>query len=68
MTTKTVSDSDLVSFDSTDYPWCIVTTAGHVFYQESDLAAYQTAMATLGLAVDSRGNLTTTDSTTTTSS
>lgn len=57
MTTKTVSDADLASFDSTDYPWCIVTTSGHVFYQESDLAAYQTAMAALGLSVDSNGNI-----------
>lgn len=57
MTIKTISDVELASFDSTDYPWCIVTTEGHVFYQESDLAAYQTAMAPLGLTVDSNGNI-----------
>lgn len=68
MTVKTVSDSDLLSFDSTDYPWCIVTTDGHVFYQESDIASYQTAMAALGLTVDASGNLTISDSSETSSS
>lgn len=66
MTIKTVSDADLASFDSTDYPWCIVTTDGHVFYQESDIEAYQTAMAALGLTVDSSGNIQITNDTTTT--
>jgi hypothetical protein len=59
MTTKTISDTELSLFDSTDYPWCVVTTEGHVFYQESDLAEYQTAMKALGLTVDSSGNITT---------
>jgi len=59
MTTKTISDVELSTFDSTDYPWCIVTADGHVFYQESDLAAYQTAMKALGLTVDDNGNITT---------
>jgi hypothetical protein len=59
MTIKTISDVELSAFDSTDYPWCIVTVDGHVFYQESDLAAYQTAMKALGLTVDSSGNITT---------
>ena len=57
MTVKTISDADLASFDSTDYPWCIVTADGHVFYQESDLAAYQAAMAALSLTVDNNGNI-----------
>jgi hypothetical protein len=57
MTTKTILDADLASFDSTDYPWCIVTADGHVFYQKDDVAAYQTAMAALGLTVDDSGNI-----------
>jgi hypothetical protein len=59
MAIKTISDAALASFDSTDYPWCIVTAEGHVFYQESDLTEYQTAMKALGLTVDSSGNITT---------
>lgn len=57
MTIKTISDADLASFDSTDYPWCIVTTDGHVFYQKTDIAAYKTAMASLGITVDDNGNI-----------
>lgn len=55
MTTKTVSDADLASFDSTDYPWCIVTIDGHVFYQLSDIEAYKAAMDDLGITVDAQG-------------
>ena len=57
MTIKTISDVELSTFDSTDYPWGIVTADGHVFYQESDLAAYQTAMKAIGLTVDAGGNI-----------
>lgn len=69
--TVTVADGPLE--DSHLYNWCVISDVGYTYYQTEDLSAYQTAMATLGLAVDSSGNIetpsastenTTTDSTT----
>ena len=57
MTIKTISDTDLSSFNSTDYPWCVVTTDGHIYYQQEDLKDYQTEMLTLGITVDDNCNI-----------
>ena len=57
MTIKVLKREDLTSFDSSMYPWCIVTATGHMFYQEEDIEAYCAAMTTIGLTVDNTGSI-----------